>query len=49
LETTAPPDWTDEPDATGLLAPAQEEEGKKVLKLALKTFHHFFGAFSPLA
>ena len=49
LEGAAPVDPPDEPSATAVLAPAQEAEGKKVLTLALKTFHHFFGAFSPMA
>ena len=48
LEALAPDDRPDEPGVTGFLAPT-EEEGQAVLSVALKTFHHFFGAFSPLA
>jgi hypothetical protein len=47
LEGTSHFDPADEPGATGVFAAT--EEGKKVLSIALKTFHHFFGAFSPMA
>jgi hypothetical protein len=48
LETAAALDPSDEPGAAAILAPT-EEDGKKILRVALKTFHHFFGAFSPMA